>query len=154
MIRRIVSITIAVALVFFGGGILVGRSLTERGRQTGSAPSASYTSTPSAATVPNMAGLPLSAAVQVLASVHLRVGTLEAREDVHLRGFVLGQEIAAGTRAFPGTEVGLVLSAGPRPQPVAIGDRRRVFVGGTCELMAPAGKTCIGGPLLVDLVTG
>ncbi|MFL5797355.1 MAG: PASTA domain-containing protein [Actinomycetota bacterium] len=170
MSRRMVVVTVVVALAAFAGGLVSGRVIY--GRETRAVPERSVSpprSSPTVSTpgtkrtapnlevVPDVAGLSLSQAAQVLVSMHLTVGDLVARADPYESGTVLSQGVRAGSLAAA-DRVDLVLSAGPRPRPVLIGGQRSVMVGGTCDLEFTPGPTprpaCVGGPLLVPLAPG
>jgi hypothetical protein len=102
--------------------------------------------------VPDVTGLSLSKANEALHARELLTGPIQAIANDARTGTVLQQSVAPGTQALPTTPVNLIVSAGPNPQP---DERKRVTVGGTCEVMAtppPKGKPCIGAPLMVPLL--
>jgi hypothetical protein len=150
MRKRAVMLGVA-ALVLLGTGFVLGRiSLGE-----GPEPRALSPAPVQAASVrvPDVTGLTLGPAVDVLTSLGLRVDeqALRARPDPQTQGAILSQGVPVGSQVDVGETVPLVLSAGPHPHLVVVGGQRRVFVGGTCELM-PTVRLCVGGPLFVALV--
>ena len=160
MTRRAIVIAVVVVVGVFTGGLLLGRLISRPESRAVPEPSAPSTQpSPSESTpgtrpnfVPDLSGLLLSQAVQVLGSVHLATGDLTARVSPYDRGTVLSQGLKPGSLSAVG-EVALVLSAGPHPDPVVFGGERRAEVGGTCDLLYTPGPTlrpaCAGGVLYV-----
>lgn len=154
MRKRTVVLGLA-GLVLVGGGLVLGRLTLGEGPEprAQSPPPLQVESVRG----PDVTGLALGPAVDVLANLglHVDLQTLRARPDVQTQGTVLSQGVPVGSEVDAGEIVPLVLSAGPHPHVVVVGGQRRVFVGGTCELMptvTPTVTPCIGGPLFVALV--
>jgi hypothetical protein len=143
-----------VALALLGAGFVAG-TLANRGTKTarperGPSSSVGPNAFAHVTAVPDLAGLNLSEAVQVLKSMGLGVGELTAHRNPWDPGVVLFQGVPAGSHVPLGQEVPLVVSAGPHPSPVVLSGQPRVGVGGTCELLwPPPSPVCVGGPLLV-----
>jgi PASTA domain len=100
--------------------------------------------------VPDLTHLDLFQAAQTLRNQNLKPGHIFAKRDPSKRGVVLSQLPPAGSRLPRGASIGLVLSAGPRPE---LGKDRRVIVGETCDLADP-GTGCLGVPLFALLLRG
>ena len=102
---------------------------------------------------PNVTGLPLSQAIAKLRGAGLEVDgqNLRALANNSVRGTVVAQNVTPGASVPAGEVVGIVLSAGRHPHPVT---RHLVLVGSTCEVIwPPPSGGCVGGPLLVPLVS-
>lgn len=156
MTRKTILIGWLVALLLVGAGFAAGTLATHGIKAAnppstvGSGPIAPITPTAPVTLAPDLTGLNLSRAVQVLRSMGLGVGGLTARQNPLDLGVVLSQGAPPGSRVSIGQEVRLVLSAGPLPFPVMVGGEARVGVGGTCELLWPQpSRGCVGGPLVV-----
>jgi len=137
-----------VAVALLGAGFVAG-TLANRGTKRSSSvgPNSVFAQV---IAVPDLEGLNLSKAVQVLKSMGLGVGELTAHRNAWDPGVVLSQGLPAGSHVPVGREVPLVLSAGPHPSLIGLSGKPRAGVGGTCELLWPLPSTgCVGGPLLV-----
>ena len=149
MSRTVVIVIAFAALVGVGvgltAGLLVGRVSSPAARRTFGPVAASVS-------VPDLRGLSLSQAAQVLGTVGLKVGPLSARRNSWHPGTVLTQGARPGSFLIKGRKVSLVVSAGSSPQVVQLAGQDRVSVGGSCELIwPPPSPVCVGGPLLVPL---
>ena len=160
MTRKTILVGSLAALVLIGAGFAVGALSTSGTKSAGPRPASaasdgSTAPTASLTLVPDVTGLHLSQAVQVLKTMGLNVGGLTARPNPWERGLVLSQGAAPGSRVPLGHEVPLVLSAGPSPPNAELGGHGRAFVGGTCELIwPPPSPACVGGPLMVPFEGG
>ena len=129
-------------------GLVVGRDGSAANRVTIGPAAASVS-------VPDLRGLSLSQAAQVLGSIGLKVGSLSARRNGWNPGAVLAQGVTPGSLQTKDRKVSLLVSAGPSSHVQLIDGQARVVVGGNCELIwPPPSPVCVGGPLLVRLVHG